>query len=338
MIAITGGGTGGHLMIAKAIKEELNARGVKPIFVGSTNGQDRTWFEKDEGFSERIFLNSGGVVNKSGFAKIASLINVARNGLLCSGIIKSRGITKVLSVGGYSAAPLVFASIISRTSLYIHEQNAVVGKLNSIAKPFSKAFFSSFDNASICSSYPVPKRFFEKARVRDKIKKIIFLGGSQGATTINNMALKMAQELTWMGIEIIHQTGNRDYERVLGEYSSMGLKAEVFAFSTDLAKYIADADFAISRAGASAMFELVANGLPAFFVPYPYAAANHQESNANYLASKNMAFYSTEANLNLEEVFKILKESNINDISKKLHTVLQPNGAKCIANILCDVL
>ena len=64
MIAITGGGTGGHLVIAKAIKEELNRRGIKPIYIGSTAGQDKDWFEADSGFEACYFLPSSGVVNK----------------------------------------------------------------------------------------------------------------------------------------------------------------------------------------------------------------------------------------------------------------------------------
>jgi UDP-N-acetylglucosamine--N-acetylmuramyl-(pentapeptide) pyrophosphoryl-undecaprenol N-acetylglucosamine transferase len=135
MIAITGGGTGGHLAIAKALKEELNARGIKPLFIGSTNGQDRAWFENDDGFCEKYFLDTGGVVNKKGLAKLAALYRVIKNGVFCARLIRQKGVTKVISVGGYSAAPLVFASILTGRKLYIHEQNAVVG-----AKQAGKTF------------------------------------------------------------------------------------------------------------------------------------------------------------------------------------------------------
>ena len=319
-------------MIAKAIKEELNARGIKPIFIGSSNGQDKSWFEHDDGFCEKIFLNTGGVVNKKGFAKLSSLVNIAKNGSMCMGIIKEKGIKKVLSVGGYSAAPLVFASILSKTELFIHEQNAVVGKLNSIAKPFAKEFFSSFLEGSSCKNYPVSRQFFDKARVRKKVEKIIFLGGSQGAVAINNLALKIAPELADMGISIIHQTGVKDFERVTKAYQEACIKAEVFPFSNEIIKYISQADFALSRAGASALFELAANALPTFFVPYPYSAANHQEYNARYLSDKNLAYYANEADLDADAILGIIKNADIAQISKNLKGFLASDGARCMVD------
>jgi len=334
MIAITGGGTGGHLMIAKAIKEELNRRGIKPIFIGSTNGQDRSWFENDEGFCEKIFLNTGGVVNKRGFAKLISLANIAKNGSICTSIIREKGIEKILSVGGYSAAPLVFASILTKTELFIHEQNAVIGKLNSLAKPFAKEFFSSFLESSKCKSYPVSKQFFDKAIIRDKIRNIIFLGGSQGASAINNLAITLAPTLQEMGIGIIHQTGNRDFERIKAKYAEISVSAEIFAFSNNIIEYVSRADFAISRAGASALFELTANAIPTFFIPYPFAAANHQELNAKYLVDKTLAFYSNEKSLNTDKILSIIKSDDIKTVSKNLKNFLSPNGAKCIVDAM----
>jgi UDP-N-acetylglucosamine--N-acetylmuramyl-(pentapeptide) pyrophosphoryl-undecaprenol N-acetylglucosamine transferase len=331
MIAITGGGTGGHLAIAKALKEELNARGIKPIFVGSTNGQDRAWFEEDDGFCEKYFLDTGGVVNKKGLAKLMALYRVIKNGVLCFKLIKQEGITKVISVGGYSAAPLVFASVVTRCKLYIHEQNAIVGKLNKLARPFATTFFSSFEDTSPCKSYPVPKMFFELARTRKEVKTVIFLGGSQGASAINNLALSIARELRTKGIRIIHQSGARDLERVRSRYNELGIEdITLFDFSKDITRYMQEADFAVSRAGASAMFELCANRLPTFFVPYPYAAANHQEHNARYLADRGLATYANESSLTPEIVIDAIFGVNIESISSALQGVMASDGAKCI--------
>jgi len=144
MICITGGGTGGHLAIANALKEELNSRDIKPIFIGSQNGQDISWFKGDEGFEQTYFLNSKGVVDKKGFKKIHVLKEVLSSALTCRDIFKTHAIKVVFCVGGYSAAPASFASILTRKSLYIHEQNAVIGTLNRILKPFAKEFFSSY--------------------------------------------------------------------------------------------------------------------------------------------------------------------------------------------------
>ncbi|WP_457562259.1 glycosyltransferase, partial [Caminibacter pacificus] len=129
---ITGGGTGGHLKIAKVIKEELNKKGIKPVYVGSTKGADKEWFAQDEGFSEKYFLDSSGVVNKKGLGKINSLSNIIKLSFEAKKIIKKHNVKAVFSVGGYSAAPASFGAIFSNTPLFIHEQNAHIGSLNKI--------------------------------------------------------------------------------------------------------------------------------------------------------------------------------------------------------------
>ena len=92
MIVICGGGTGGHLAIARSFCEELNERGIKPIFIGSTSGQDKFWFENDDKFAKKFFLPSSGVVNKRGLAKLKSLTNIISLALKCRQIFKENGV------------------------------------------------------------------------------------------------------------------------------------------------------------------------------------------------------------------------------------------------------
>ena len=93
MIVICGGGTGGHLAIARSFCEELNERGIKPIFIGSTSGQDKFWFENDDKFAKKFFLPSSGVVNKRGLAKLKSLTNIISLALKCRQIFKENGVS-----------------------------------------------------------------------------------------------------------------------------------------------------------------------------------------------------------------------------------------------------
>jgi len=185
MVAITGGGTGGHLAIANALKEELNSRGLKPIFIGSKNGQDKSWFENDSGFEKTYFLDSKGVVNKRGLKKVLVLKDILSSAFTCKDIFKEHNVKAVFCVGGYSAAPAAFASLLSKTPLYIHEQNAVIGTLNKILKPFAKEFFSSYEPNSKVKEYPVSDKFFNSRRIRKELKTVIFLGGSQGAEVLS---------------------------------------------------------------------------------------------------------------------------------------------------------
>jgi len=334
-IVITGGGTGGHLKIAKVIKDELNKRGIYPIYIGSSYGAEIEWFLKDEGFKKRYFLPSKGVVNKKGLNKIFSLTNIFKLSIKAKKILKENNIKAVFSVGGYSAAPASFAAIFTHTPLFIHEQNAHIGSLNKLLKPFSKYFFSTFLNND---PYPVEDIFFETARIRKTIKTIIFLGGSQGAVAINNLAISLASILKEKNIKIIHQTGKRDYERIKNFYKTNNIEADVFDFTPNLAEKIQKADFAISRAGASTLFELVANQIPTIFVPYPYAAGDHQYYNAKFLEEKEAAFVIRENEITKEKILNILFNANLEKISNNLKNLNQKNAAAYIVDKILKIL
>jgi UDP-N-acetylglucosamine--N-acetylmuramyl-(pentapeptide) pyrophosphoryl-undecaprenol N-acetylglucosamine transferase len=321
LILITGGGTGGHLVIAKAIKEELNKRGIKPVFVGSTYGQDKKWFENDKGWEETYFFDTTGVVNKRGINKLFSLFKIIKYSFQMGKIFKKHKIQKVFSVGGYSAGSASFGAILFRKEFFIHEQNAHIGKLNKILSPFAKRVFSTF---FYNDPYPIREEFFKKARIRKELKTIIFLGGSQGAKEINEFAFKIAKTKKY---KIIHQTGKLDFERCKKFYTENNLKVDYFDFSDNLIDKMVEADFAVSRAGASTLFELVSNQLPTLFLPYPYSAGNHQYFNAKYLVDKGVGFL--DKNIDFENI-------DIETISRKLGEINKKNGAKQIVDFMID--
>ena len=328
MIAITGGGTGGHLAIAKAFANELNSRGIKAIFIGSSSGQDKMWFENSDIFEATYFLNSSGVVNKRGFGRLKSLINILNLAFKCKKIFKFHKVSSVISVGGYSAAPAAFGAIICGKKLYIHEQNAVIGRLNLILKPFAREFFSSYFEPKF--DYPVDEKFFKISKIRKNLNTILFLGGSQGANFINNLALSLAKDLDKNGIKIIHQCGQKDYETIMEKYKELNIKAEVFAFSKDIDLFMSRADFCISRAGASTIWELCAASLPTLFIPFPYAANNHQFYNAKFLNDQNAAMVLKEDEIDSKNLLNIIYNINLEDISQKLINLLNKNGSKVI--------
>lgn len=335
-VVITGGGTGGHLKVADAFIEEYYNRGIKVIFIGSSNGQDKAWFENDKRLKKAIFLDTKGVVNKKGLSKFTSLFNIFSKTLYCLGLYSSYDVRTVISVGGFSAAAATFASIFKfGCKLYIHEQNSKMGKLNEITSKFATEVFSSFDEKSLIKDYPVSKEFFNNARVRDKVKTIAFFGGSQGAVCINDFALKVAPKLNEMGISIIHQTGKNDFERVKGEYEKLNIKADVFDFSKEIPLKMSKADFAVSRAGASTLWEMCANSLPAFFIPYKHAASDHQYYNAKVLLGKGLCFLQREDELSEEYFFKALK-SDIHKISIELISSISPNAIALIVDIILE--
>lgn len=332
-IVVTGGGTGGHLKVAKAFIDEFHENGYNVIYIGSMYGADKEWFEHDIHIHKTIFLDTVGVVNKGFFGKISALLKIVSSINRCLDIFDNHDIKRVVSVGGYSAAAASLATIFCDANLFIHEQNSRMGSLNKLCAKFAKEVFSSYDEASKVKDYPVEMEFFDLARVRTDIKTVIFLGGSQGARAINDFALSCAKMIDEGKIDIIHQTGRDDFERVKAQYERLGIKADVFDFTKELPKKMSKADFAISRAGASTLWELVANALPTLFIPYPYAAGDHQYYNARYLEEKGICYLKREGELNCQYLFEILQK-DIHPISKVLVDEIMIDGIAQMREII----
>ena len=333
-LCITGGGTGGHLTIAEALVEAAVNDGHEVVFIGSKSGQDRKYFESHSAFSSVYFLDTTGVVNQKGLGKLKALWKILKAFFISRALLKKHNISATYSVGGFSAAPASFASISSFIPLFIHEQNAVEGRLNSLLKPFSKRFISAYDKNSPIKGYPVKDEFFKNTRVRDEIKTVIFLGGSHGAKAINDLALSVAPELNNLGIEIIHQAGERDFERVKQEYEALHIDVELYAFTKELQSLISRADLAVSRAGASTLWELCANGLPSLFVPYPYAAGDHQFYNARFIVENNLGWCERESENLKERLTSILKE----DLSEKSEALLKYSSKDVAQKMILDLV
>ncbi|CUV65152.1 UDP-N-acetylglucosamine--N-acetylmuramyl-(pentapeptide) pyrophosphoryl-undecaprenol N-acetylglucosamine transferase [Sulfurovum sp. enrichment culture clone C5] len=335
-IVMTGGGTGGHLAIIRAVKEEL--KNEKIIYIGSTSGQDKGWFGQDSDFEKKYFLQTRGVVNQGILGKIKSLWMLSRAVVISYKIIKQENIKVVFCVGGFSAAPASIASIFARVPLVIHEQNAIIGSLNRRLMKYAKVFISSYVENSPIKSYPIKKEFFEMARTRKNVKTILFLGGSQGSLSINNIALSLASWLKEEDIKIIHQAGEKNIENVKAKYKEIGIEADVFGFANNMPQIMAKADIAVARSGASTLWELSANNLPTIFVPYPYAAGDHQFYNAKFLVDQDLAFIFRENKVDLEEMKRIIKDNkNLEIKSKSLKKVIDKNGSKQIADLISQL-
>ena len=330
-IIMTGGGTGGHLTIIKAVKEELLNEQL--IYIGSTKGQDRAWFENDKQFESTHFLPTQGIVNQGFLGKFKSAFMLIKATMRAKKILKGVDAKVVFCVGGFSAAPTSFAAKLLGIPLVIHEQNAAIGSLNKLLRSYAKEFISSYEEQSSIKAYPIKKEYFEKSRIRENIKTIMFLGGSQGAKAINELALKLAPTLKEKNIKIIHQAGERNIEEVKKTYEEIGIDAEVFGFSTKISDYMQEADFAIARSGASTLWELSAMACPALYIPYPYAAGDHQFYNAKFLVDHDVAWIMRESELDHEKVIALLDE-NMKEKSEKLQQLIEKNGALQIAELL----
>ncbi|CAA6815660.1 MAG: UDP-N-acetylglucosamine--N-acetylmuramyl-(pentapeptide) pyrophosphoryl-undecaprenol N-acetylglucosamine transferase (EC [uncultured Sulfurovum sp.] len=330
-IIMTGGGTGGHLTIIKAVKEHLLEEEL--VYIGSTKGQDQAWFATDQQFKAVHFLTTQGVVNQGLGGKVKSIFMLIKASIKARKILKEAKAKTVFCVGGFSAAPTSFAAITLGIPLVIHEQNAAIGSLNKLLRSRAKAFISSYEDASPIKAYPIKNEYFDKSRIRENIQTIMFLGGSQGAKAINELALKLAPTLKERNIKIIHQAGERNIKEVQKAYAQLDIEAEVFGFSSKISDYMQEADFAIARSGASTLWELSAMACPALYIPYPYAASDHQFHNAKFLVDQNVAWIMRENELNVPKVIELL-DKNLENKSKKLQSMIEKDGALKIATLL----
>ena len=282
-----------------------------------------------------MFFNSAGVVNKGLWGKMVQLVKIFRYSLQLGRYMRRHGIRAVFSVGGYSAAPGVFAAIIFRKPLYIHEQNAKSGLLNRISRPFATEFLSSFDQDSVCQDYPIGQSFYENRRLRGDIKTILFMGGSLGARAINDLAMEASKVLLNQGKRVIHLCGEKDFERVSTYYRTHHMEVTCLAFTQEIDTLLHEADFAVARAGASSLFELYANALPTLFIPYPYAASDHQFYNARYLEERNMAYCIREDAITVEKLYSLIENSHT-QMSQKMLDSFKPTGTACIVDRLLN--
>ena len=145
----------------------------------------------------------------------------------------------------------------------------------------------------------------------------------------------MTQRIKEKRIKKKQQTRKNNFQRVKEEYGKLNINADIFDFSKDIPSKMSSADFAVSRAGASTLWELCANSLPTFFIPYKHAAGDHQYYNAKALLDKGLCFLKREEELDEEDFFKAIN-SDIHKISIELIGSINPNAISFIANIILE--
>ncbi len=304
-ILIAGGKTGGHLFPGIAVAQALQRLqpGVQILFVG-TNTPFEISTLKTYGF-DHTSISAHPVKGKGLFTKLYGLAMVLVS--LCQSfvIIWRFKPDFVLGVGGFSSFAVVLAAWILRVPTAIQEQNAIPGITNRMLARFCGTVFTSFPSTRGMAHNPrtrfVGNPVREKGPVQDMEASwlsdirpedfiILVTGGSQGASSINQAVIAMAQDLAGTrDMFIILQTGSADEARIKKAFQSLKIRARVQAFFHNMPALMDRADLVICRAGAGTISELTLKGVPAILVPYPHAADDHQRFNARSLADTGAA-------------------------------------------------
>ncbi len=302
---VAGGGTGGHVTPALALAERITARGDSVLLLGAQGGLENR-LAPEAGF-ELLALPARQVMGQGLPGRARALPGMARACALAWRALRDHHTDVVVSVGGYASVPAAVAAVLRRVPLALVEPNAVPGRANRAAARFARRIFVHFDAAaealagSVAADrirapgIPLRAALVEAfaneppRRAPGAPFRLLVFGGSQGARQINDAMIEAALTLDPAAVEVFHQTGEADRERVAGAYAAAGIRAQVVAFEPAMPVRYRWADLAVCRSGALTVAELSLAGLPALLVPYPYAADDHQTANARALAEAGAA-------------------------------------------------
>ncbi len=305
-VILTTGGTGGHIFPALAVAEQLRLEGAELLFVGSQYGAEAR-LAKQAGLDFRG-LPVRGVLGR-GLRSVGALWGLFRAVFMARSILKSFRPDVVIGFGAYASFPSLAAARLAGVPIAVHEQNAMPGLTNRMLARLAQRVFLSlpdvtgaFDSAKcVQTGNPVRESIVEagkKAVEHPGTRRLLVMGGSQGAKAINSVVLASLERLTRAGIEIRHQTGSFDLERVLAGYRAHGIDASgVTPFIDNVAEAYQWADLVLCRAGATSVAELAVAGKPAVLIPFPYATHDHQTYNARVMVEQGAALLLAEKDL-----------------------------------------
>jgi UDP-N-acetylglucosamine--N-acetylmuramyl-(pentapeptide) pyrophosphoryl-undecaprenol N-acetylglucosamine transferase len=323
-VAIACGGTGGHLFPGLAVAEQLQKRGCAVALLVSPKDVDREAVKSAHGM-EVITLPAVALQNRNYFSFVRSF---RQSWLASRKLFQSRPPHAVLAMGGFTSAPpvCVAKNLNMGIKTFLHESNTIPGRANRLLARFVNEAFVGFPAAAArlrarkvtTTGTPVRPQFQPgdpapcraAFRLESDRTTILVMGGSQGASGINDMILSAlpllgSRSSAW---QWLHLTGPADVEIVEQAYATRGFKAVVKPFLAEMDLALGAATIAVSRAGASSLAEIAAVRLPSVLVPFPRAADNHQLYNARAFEATGAARLLEQKNATPERVAALLCE------------------------------
>jgi len=349
-IIIAGGGTGGHVIPALAIAQQLKKQlGAEVLFIGTARGIE-TRLVPQAGFPLEL-IQVGALKNVSLMTRAKTMFDLPRAIAASSRMLSDFDPEVVIGVGGYASGPAMVAAIRRRLPTLAFEPNVVPGFANRMIARWVSAAAVHFEET--CRYFPncrvtgVPVRaaFFSIAAKIGGAPTLLVSGGSQGARAINQAMIESLAGLRVKipEIHIIHQTGQRDYDQVLAAYQQSGISGEVHKFIDDMPGTFGRADLLVCRSGASTVGEITAAGKPAIFVPFPAAANDHQNVNARALERVGAAVVVEESNLGaaylVDTIAALIGDSGrLQSMSAAAKSLAHPKAVEEIAEMVVQLV
>jgi UDP-N-acetylglucosamine--N-acetylmuramyl-(pentapeptide) pyrophosphoryl-undecaprenol N-acetylglucosamine transferase len=351
---LAAGGTGGHMMPAHALAAELIARGHQVALITDERGA------KIPGLFDGVQTHTlpAGRITKNPMSWLGGARAILKGRRMALRLFDTFQPSAVIGFGGYPAYPALIAARAAKIPTAVHEQNAVLGRVNRMVANTVTAIATSYPDVARITEKNLKKVTLVGNPVRDEILElrdqpypaidgeavfsILVVGGSQGATVLSDVVpdgLAMLPPALTRRLQVTQQCRIEDIDAVRERYASLGIPADLATYMTDMPEKIAWAHLVIARAGASTIAELTAAGRPAILVPLPSATDDHQSANVREMVAAGGARAIPQSQFTPVELAKQMQKLGLEPLgltnaAKAARGCGRPHATRDLANLL----
>ena len=351
---LAAGGTGGHMVPAHALAAELKSRGHGVLLITDDRGA------RFPGLFEGVPVHilPAGRMGGGPIAWLKALGSVVKGRGQAKRLYREHTPDAVVGFGGYPAFPSLLAASSMGIPTVLHEQNAVLGRVNRLLAGEAEAIGTAYDQVDRLKPKYKSKCVLVGNPVREAVArlgelpfppfdefaplKILITGGSQGATVLGEVVpegLGMLQPSLRRRLQVVQQCRPDDIAQVRKTYAELGIPAELTTYIEDMPDKLADAHLVIGRAGASSLAELTAAGRPAILIPYPAATDDHQTANAREITKAGGARTIQQASFTPEVLARQIEALAmdpvaLNNAAARAMSVGRPHAARDLADLV----
>ena len=351
---LAAGGTGGHMVPAHALAAELKARGHGVMLITDARGARFPGLFKDV----PVHILPAGRIGGGPIGWLKALFAIIRGRSEAKALYSKHRPDAVVGFGGYPAFPALLAASALHIPAVLHEQNAVLGRVNRLLAGGAAAIATAFREIERLKSRYREKTVLVGNPVRSEIArlgelpfppfdefaplKILVTGGSQGASVLGRVVpqgLGLLEPSLRRRLQIVQQARPDDISQVRAQYAELGIPAELTTYIEAMPAKLGDAHLVIGRAGASTIAELSAAGRPAILVPYAAATDDHQTSNAREMVEAGGARSIREDQFTPQRLARQVEAmaadpQALNNAAARALTVGRPNAASDLADLV----
>ena len=330
--------TGGHVFPALAISEELIKSNHEVTILGTGSDIENKAFKDLNSKTFKLLIQ--GFRGNNALIKLKVLFQVFINIFKVIKILRNEKIDAMIGFGGFITVPAGLACWIIKKPIFIHEQNSVLGSANKILSKISKINFLGMPikniNNSIISGNPIREAFFnyDEENENNESINIYITGGSQGADYINKNIPKALKGFS--NINIKHQSGRNNSNKVKEIYLHNNIDAEVLDFYSNPQQQIFWSDFVISRAGALSLAEITSMNKGILMIPLPNSIDDHQLKNAESIQAEGMGIIHQQ-NDHIDSLVQKLEEIIINKYYDNWKKIIPKNHINAKKIILDNI-